>query len=242
MTALHLKKAIRNGFWPQIDAGSEPSCHSECLSMDISTTSALVLFGQSLLIGLSIAAPVGQIGVLAIQRTLDHGRAAGLATGLGAAFADAVYGAIGAFGVTTLITWLLGIKAWLAVFGAAFLLWMAWRIATKPVQRGSAGHAPPGTLLRFISGTFMLTLSNPTTILSFMAVFGALAGRAPAASPWAMVSGVLVGSALWWLILAGIVGLLRDRFDERWQRAVNLLSAALLAGLALWQLLQLLPE
>ena len=60
----------------------------------------MVLFGQSLLIGLSIAAPVGQIGVLAIQRTLDHGRAAGLATGLGAAFADAVYGAIGAFGVT----------------------------------------------------------------------------------------------------------------------------------------------
>jgi threonine/homoserine/homoserine lactone efflux protein len=198
-----------------------------------------VLFGQSLLIGLSIAAPVGQIGVLAIQRTLDHGRAAGLATGLGAAFADAVYGAVGAFGVTSLITWLLGIKAWLAVFGGAFLLWLAWRIATKPVQRRGAVHAPPGTLLRFVSGTFVLTLSNPTTILSFMAVFGALAGRAPAASPWAMVSGVLVGSALWWLILAGVVGLLRDRFDERWQRAVNLLSAALLAGVALWQLLQL---
>jgi threonine/homoserine/homoserine lactone efflux protein len=207
--------------------------------MESSTSPALVLFAQSLLIGLSIAAPVGQIGVLAIQRTLDHGRAAGLATGLGAAFADAVYGAIGAFGVTTLITWLLGIKAWLAVFGAAFLLWMAWRIATKPVQRRDAVHASPGSLLRFVSGTFVLTLSNPTTILSFMAVFGALAGRAPAASPWAMVTGVLVGSALWWLILAGVVGLLRDRFDERWQRAINLLSATLLAGLALWQLLQL---
>ena len=158
---------------------------------------ALPLFMQSMLIGLSIAAPVGQIGVLAIQRTLDHGRAAGLATGLGAAFADAVYGAIGAFGVTTLIAWLLGIKMWLGLFGAVFLLWLAWRIATKAVVRSVGGHPPPGTLVRYVSGTFVLTLSNPTTILSFMAVFGALAGRAPAASPWAMVSGVLVGSALW---------------------------------------------
>jgi len=203
------------------------------------SSSVLTLFTQSLLIGLSIAAPVGQIGVLAIQRTVDHGRAAGLATGLGAAIADAVYGAIGAFGVTTLIAWLLGIQTWLALFGAAFLLWLAWRIARKPVAPRRNEHPPAGTLLRYVSGTFVLTLSNPTTILSFMAVFGALAGRAPAASPWAMVSGVLVGSALWWLILSSIVGLLRERFDARWQRAVNLSSATLLAGLALWQLAQL---
>jgi threonine/homoserine/homoserine lactone efflux protein len=202
-------------------------------AMDAALSSPLlVLFGQSMLIGLSIAAPVGQIGVLAIQRTLDHGRAAGLATGLGAALADA----IGAFGVTTLINWLLELKLWLGLFGGAFLLFLAWRIATKPVLRGAAGHAPAGTLLRYVSGTFVLTLSNPTTILSFMAVFGALAGRAPAASPWAMVTGVLLGSALWWVILSAGVGSLRERFDARWQRAINLSSAALLAGLGLWQL------
>lgn len=201
----------------------------------------LALFWQSLLIGLSIAAPVGQIGVLAIQRTIDHGRAAGLATGLGAALADAVYGAIGAFGVTTLVAWLLGLRLWLALFGAAFLLWMAWRIATKPAIPRSGERASARSLLRYLSGTFVLTLSNPSTILSFVAVFGALAGRAPAvpASPWAMVSGVLVGSALWWLLLSTGVGLLRERFDARWQRAINLCSAAMLAGLALWQLAQL---
>lgn len=200
---------------------------------------AVVLFAQSMLIGLSIAAPVGQIGVLAIQRTLDHGRAAGLATGLGAAFADACYGAIGAFGVTTLIAWLMGIKTWLSLFGAAFLFYLAWQIATRQVNRNTSGHTPPGTLARFVSSTFLLTLSNPSTILSFMAVFGALAGHTPAASPWAMVSGVLVGSALWWLILAGVVGLVRERFDERWQKAINGVSATLLSGLAVWQLWQL---
>ena len=199
----------------------------------------LVLFGQSLLIGLSIAAPVGQIGVLAIQRTLDHGRAAGLATGLGAAFADAVYGAVGAFGVTSLIAWLLGLKLWLSLFGGGFLLWLAWRIARRPAVRGADVHPRVDTLFRYLSGTFVLTLSNPTTILSFTAVFGALAGRAPAASPWAMVTGVLTGSALWWLMLSTGVSWLRDRFDERWQRAVNLCSAALLAGMALYQFGQL---
>lgn len=123
------------------------------------SSSVLVLFGQSLLIGLSIAAPVGQIGVLAIQRTLEQGRAAGLATGLGAALADAVYGAI-----------------------------------------------------------------------------GALAGGSSVSSPWAMVTGVLIGSAFWWVILSTSVARLRHRFDACWQRAVNRCSAALLAGLGLWQL------
>jgi threonine/homoserine/homoserine lactone efflux protein len=155
-----------------------------------------VLFAQSLLIGLSIAAPVGQIGLLAIQRTLDHGRPAGLATGLGAAFADAVYGAIGALGVTGLIAWLLSLRLWLGLVGGGFLLWLAWCIATKPAVRSADGPPPSSTLLRYVAGTFVLTMSNPTTILSFMAVFGALAGHAPSASPWVMVVGVLVGSAL----------------------------------------------
>lgn len=209
---------------------------SENSGMDAATPAELVLFGQSLLIGLSIAAPVGQIGVLAVQRTLEQGRDAGLATGLGAALADAVYGAIGAFGVTGLIAWLHGLKFWLGLFGSAFLLWLAWRTATRPVAQGVGAGAPAGTLMRCACGTFLLTLSNPTTILSFMAVFGALAGRVPSASPWAMVAGVLAGSMLWWLILSIGVDRARSRFGPRLKRAVNRCSAAMLAGLGLWQL------
>lgn len=196
----------------------------------------LVLFGQSLLIGLSIAAPVGQIGVLAIQRTLQYGAAAGVATGLGAAVADALYGAVGAFGVTVLIEFLVGHKLWFAVGGSLVLLWMAWRIARQPPARARGGEDARAPLGRLFAGTFVLTLSNPTTILSFIAVFGAIAGRMAVASPWLMIAGVLVGSALWWLFLAAVVGRLRTRFDERWQHRVNVASAALLAGFALWQL------
>lgn len=199
----------------------------------------LDLFLRSMLIGLSIAAPVGQIGILAIQRTLDQGRAAGLATGMGAAFADAMYGAMGAFGVTALITWLLGLQLWLGLIGGSYLLWLAWQTARRPSVKGGSGHLPAGTLRRHVSGTFLLTLSNPTTILAFMAVFGALAGGASIPSPWVMVLGVFLGSALWWLILSTGVAWLRDRFDERWQKAVNLGSAVMLAAIGAWQLARL---
>ncbi len=200
----------------------------------------LALFLQSLLIGFSIAAPVGPIGLLTIQRTLQLGPRAGLATGLGAAAADAVYGAVGAFGVTILIDAMTAARLPLAVGGAAFLLWLAYTTWRSPVTEHAALVRGGSDLLRCFAGTFVLTLSNPATILSFIAVFGALAGRVAIASPWTMVLGVLLGSALWWLLLSAAVGRLRERFDVRWRSRVNALSALLLAGFALWQLVQLL--
>lgn len=199
------------------------------------------LFAQSLLIGFSIAAPVGPIGLLTIQRTLQLGPAAGLATGLGAAVADALYGAVGAFGVTALIDALTAARVPLAVGGGLFLLWMAWRIARAPVAERVAATPGGSDLLRCFAGTFVLTLSNPATIISFIAVFGALAGRSRVTSPWTMIAGVLAGSALWWLLLSALVGRLRERFDAGWRRRVNVVSAVVLAAFALWQFAALAP-
>jgi threonine/homoserine/homoserine lactone efflux protein len=190
---------------------------------------------HSLWIGLAIAAPVGPIGLLVIQRTLRHGRALGLATGLGAAVADAVYGAVGAFGVKVLINALAAARVPLALFGGAFLLWLAWRTwRSAPAGHAAQPGGGPGPAGAF-AGTFVLTLSNPATIFSFIAIFGAMGSRLGAASPWTMIAGVLVGSALWWLFLCGAVGALRERFDARRQRIVNTVSALGLAGFALWQ-------
>jgi threonine/homoserine/homoserine lactone efflux protein len=199
------------------------------------------LFAQSLLIGLSIAAPVGPIGLLVIQRTLQRGSIVGLATGLGAAVADALYGAVGAFGVSWIIDALVGARVPLALGGGAFLLWLAWRTwRTPPADK--AAHAGGGAgLLSCFAGTFVLTLSNPATIFSFIAVFGTLGARMTVSSPWTMVAGVLLGSALWWLLLSALVGRLRSRFDARAQAWVNRVSSLLLAGCALWQLGALIP-
>lgn len=203
---------------------------------------ALALFLSSLLIGLSIAAPVGPIGLLTIQRSLDHGPRAGLATGLGAAAADAVYGALGAYGVRWLIDALVAARVPLAIFGGAFLLWMAWQLVRTPPAARAATAPPARSHGQYFVGTFLLTLSNPATIFSFIAIFGAMSGgigSRAAASPALMVLGVLLGSAAWWLFLSSAVGRLRDRFDARWRRRINMFSAAVLAGFALWQLVAL---
>lgn len=199
-------------------------------------TQTYTLFWQALLVGLLIAAPVGPIGLLTINRTLDQGRAAGLATGLGAACADAAYGAVGAFGVTQVIDWLVGAKVFLAMGGGAMLLWMAWNIYTQPLATQAAALPSRTELLRCFAGTFVLTLSNPATILSFIAVFASMAGAsARQLSALPMVTGVWMGSALWWLGLTTFVGIWRESFSPSWRKRINHLSGALLAGFALWQ-------
>jgi threonine/homoserine/homoserine lactone efflux protein len=193
------------------------------------------LFFQSVWVGLAIAAPVGPIGVLVIQRTLRHGVPAGLATGLGAAVADAAYGALGAYGVSGLIAWLQGARVPLALGGGVFLLLLAWRTwNAAPTALGSAAPVAPSLAANF-AGAVALTLANPATILSFIAIFGALAGAGAPVSPASMVAGVLAGSALWWLLLCVTVGATRERFDAAWQRRVARISALMLAAFALWQ-------
>lgn len=187
-------------------------------------------------VGLLIAAPVGPIGLLTVQRTLQRGQAAGLATGLGAAAADAVYGAVGAYGVHGLIAWLGGLRMPLAMVGGLLLLALAWRTWQAPVDEHVAPARDARDLLGLFAGTFVLTLSNPATILSFVAVFGALAaGVARSPSPALMVLGVAVGSAAWWLLLTTLVARVRGRFTATWRRRVNRGSALLLAGFALAQ-------
>ncbi len=196
-------------------------------------------FWQGVWIGLGIAAPVGPIGVLVIQRTLQHGKAVGLATGLGAAVADALYGAVGAFGVTAIVATLQGLRLPLVLGGCAYLLWLAWRIFKAPVAAVDTAATRAPSLWAAWAGTLLLTLSNPSTVLSFLAIFGTLAGQtgpvADALSPLWLVAGVLTGSALWWLLLSAAVSRLRHRVGVHFQRRVALASAGMLAGFALWQ-------
>lgn len=196
---------------------------------------AASVFASSALIGLSIAAPVGPIGLLTIQRSLAHGAAAGFATGLGAAVADGLYGAVGAFGVAALVGALTAARLPLAIGGGVFLLVLAWRGWHAPVAEVAAAAPGGAELLRCFAGTFVLTLSNPATILSFVAVFGTLAARLETSAPWTMVGGVFAGSAAWWLALSQLVARGRRRIDARWRRRVNRASALLLAAFALAQ-------
>jgi threonine/homoserine/homoserine lactone efflux protein len=114
------------------------------------------------------------------------------------------------------------------------MAWCTWRSVPAPAGTAAVADRGPRVWTSFGS-TVLLTLANPATIFSFIAVFGALASRAVPVSPWLMVAGVLAGSALWWLLLSLVVGRWRSRFDAQARRWVNRVSALLLAGFAVWQ-------
>ncbi len=197
------------------------------------------LFTRGLLIGFSIAAPVGPIGILCIRRTLAEGRAAGLLAGLGAATADALYGCVAGFGLTVVSNFLVDQRAWIQIAGGLFLLLLGIRtLIARPSERPAA--AGSGLAAGYLS-TFFLTLANPMTILSFAGIFAALGvvntgGDASAAA--LMVLGVFTGSAAWWLLLSGGVGLVREKLNPAILRWVNRLSGLILVlfgAAALWQ-------
>jgi threonine/homoserine/homoserine lactone efflux protein len=201
------------------------------------STSLLI---SSILIGFSIAAPVGPIGVLVIRRTLSEGRWMGLITGLGAAVADTVYGAVGAFGLTLMTTWLVTGEEWLRLIGGLFLCGLGIRTLLAPPATTPA-PATAATHLRAFVTTFALTLTNPLTILSFIGVFAGL-GLATeskdAVAALTVVGGVFIGSALWWVALSGGVALLRHRITPSVLIWVNRLSGVMVLGFGLYALFE----
>jgi threonine/homoserine/homoserine lactone efflux protein len=203
----------------------------------------MIFFLKGLAIGFSIAAPVGPIGVLCIRRSLANGAAAGLASGLGAAVADAVYGCIAAFGLTVVSGFLMSYRTWFQLFGGVFLIWLGVQTyRARPAERATTSANGTRGLVAAFASTFILTLTNPMTILSFVAVFAAL-GLGSTGGDYraavALVVGVLLGSALWWLLLSGGVSLIRSRFDERGLRWVNRISGTVIAIFGLVALIDL---
>ena len=185
---------------------------------------------RGLVIGFSIAAPVGPIGVLCIRRTLTDGRASGLATGLGAATADGMYGCVAGFGLTFISGILIDQQTWLRLFGGLFLCYLGIKtLLSKPVEQ--AATAGGRGLLGSYASTFLLTVTNPMTILSFAAIFAGL-GLANTdgsyVSALILVLGVFLGSASWWLLLSGGVGLFREKFNTQGLLWVNRISGVVI--------------
>lgn len=195
-----------------------------------------MLFLRAFIIGMSIAAPVGPIGVLCIRRTLANGRAAGFFSGMGAASADMVYGAIAAFGLTAITGLLVDNALWLRIVGGMFLLYLGIKTCLeKPSDKPA--QAAQGGLLSMYTSTFFLTITNPMTILSFAAIFaGTMLGKSTG-SPLVMVAGVFTGSAAWWLTLSFGVGILRNRLNQTHMMWINRISGTIIITFGLYALL-----
>ena len=197
--------------------------------MDIS------FFLRGLIIGLSIAAPVGPIGILCIRRTLAEGRLSGFVSGLGAATADGFYGSVAAFGLTFISNFLVSQQFWFRPVGGIFLLYLGIKTFLAKPREGPALAVQRG-LLNAYGSTLLLTLTNPITILSFAAIFaglGLVSTDPNYLTAGITVIGVFLGSSCWWFLLSGGVTLFRNRFKPSGLLWINRISGLIIAAFGL---------
>jgi threonine/homoserine/homoserine lactone efflux protein len=185
---------------------------------------------------------VGPIGILCIHRSLAKGRIYGFISGLGAASADAIYGAIAAFGLTIISSFLVEQQVWLHLVGGLFLLYLGVRTFFAP----PANEEMPGereTLLGAYGSTFVLTLTNPLTILSFAAIYSGLGlvGQGGGLEAVIMVLGVFCGSATWWFLLSFGAGLFSTRVTAHSLMWINRLSGVIISSFGVAALFSLVP-
>lgn len=194
-----------------------------------------MLFLKGILIGLLIAIPVGPVGILCVHRVMAKGRLAGLFSGLGAAVADGLYGAVAAFGLTLISNFLLERSFWIRLFGGIFIVFIGVKMYfARPAT--DIKDDVPNTLVRDFLSTFIITITNPLTIMGFLAIFAGLNLIDPQRGlldASILVSGVVAGSGIWWLALVLIFGFVRSKFDFSYLNAVNKIVGVLIVILGI---------
>jgi threonine/homoserine/homoserine lactone efflux protein len=196
---------------------------------------------KGFVIGFSLALPVGPIALLCIRRTLARGPASGVASGMGAATADGVYGLIAGFGITFISNFLFSHHIILRLIGGCILIYLGIRIFLSiPREKPTSGEEK-GLVHDYVSA-LLLTFTNPMTVVAFAAIFAA-AGVGETNGNYlgaaVLVAGIVLGSALWWLLLSGAVSWFHGKVNVRVLRFVNRVSGTLIAGFGLIVLLSL---
>jgi threonine/homoserine/homoserine lactone efflux protein len=189
---------------------------------------------KGLVLGFSIAAPLGPIGLLCIKRTLEGDRWRGIISGLGAASADAFYGTLAAFGLAAFFQHFTWIQNWTQLLGGLFIVYLGLRFAlTKSLQNTERVSKTSSGLGKVYLTTFLLTLSNPMTIFAFLGMFAGAGVSSSSSAGW-MVAGIFTGSMLWWITLAFLTHWLGQRMNAKVLLWVNRTAGIVLVAFGLW--------
>ena len=201
----------------------------------------IILAISGMFLGYFAAIPIGPVNLICIRRTLQCGSFFGFVSGLGAALGDGVFASITAFGFTALAQLIVGYSMALQLCGGLFLL--AFGVSTfftppppKLTERLTAPtKSQPSSHASAAVSTFMLTISNPATLVAYTALIAGVGvfANSPRPSFFAasfVVLGVFVGSSLWWLTLTTVVGLLHARINDKVIRRINEISGFLVAA------------
>jgi len=191
---------------------------------------------KGFIIGISIAAPVGPIGVLCIRRTLSSGRLYGFITGMGAATTDFIYAFIGGFGLTLISGFLVSRQDIFRLIGGIFIIYLGYKIFISQPIDGNLSLTEKSLPAAFLSA-FVVAITNPIALIYYISVFaglGVVSMGNDYLSSTLLVAGVFMGSALWWFLLSQGVGLIKNKITNQNLQLVNRLSGMAIAGFGVY--------
>jgi putative LysE/RhtB family amino acid efflux pump len=196
---------------------------------------SLMFLVKAVAIGFAISAPIGPIGLLCIRKTLEQGLMGALYVGVGATVANALFGFIAGSGFSALSGFLLKEGVYLKLFGGAFLLYIAWKefvTADENIEMVSCARTG---FIKLSSKSFLLTITNPVAILSFVSIFASISGRATSSiqESFFMILGIIIGSMAWWLLLGYIVFKVQGYLSKEWLNRIRIISAGIIAWFGL---------
>ena len=196
----------------------------------------MIILLKGIFLGLLIAIPVGPVGMLCIQRTLNKGRLSGFISGLGAASADAFYGAVVAFGLVIISNFFVEQQMILRLVGGIFFIYIGIKsYHTKPPKNGHESRNSKSLTKDYVS-TLFLTATNPMTIITFTALFAGVGFGSSGdnfISAIILVIGVFSGSTIWWLALCVGIDWVEENVESFSLGSVNKASGIIIVSFAI---------
>lgn len=192
----------------------------------------LTLIAKGILIGLLVSVPLGPMGILVIQRTVNKSRVAGLLSGMGAALSDTLYAVIAGFSLTFMIDFIRAHEILFQSIGASVVLALGIHIFFKnPVTDLRRNRLRGNTHFQDIISSFLVTFSNPLTVFVFLAVFTSSGVAVNLEQPFhsvLVIFGIFTGAIIWWFSLSSIVSLFRHKINLRILWWINKTAGALI--------------
>lgn len=192
---------------------------------------------KCLFIGFAIAAPIGSVGILCINRALHDGFKSAFITGLGAAVGDTIFGCIAAFGLTVIADFITNEQVWLRLIGGGIIIIAGY----QTFRRGHIEyhHKPQKQYANHFFTSIVMTVTNPITIVAFIGVFAAVGiGNYPLnyLQTGSLVFAIFIGALAWWFLLSVGISYFRDKFTPRLLIRINHIAGIALITLGLWAL------
>jgi len=202
----------------------------------------LSLFFKGFLVGVIISAPIGPVGALCIQRTMNNGWLSGILSGIGAAVGDSIFAVAAVFGLTYISGILDERQAWFRIAGGIILLYFGLRVYLSKPRNCLEGDISVNHFGTFGSA-FLLTISNPLVILSILAIFAVLGIVNPSTSYYStvlLILGVFSGAMFLWTITCHILSNYRNRIGNRGVLLVNKITGLFILACSGYAFLSLL--